>query len=489
VSDGRGRTPSAAWRETPLNLATRTLHCFSRRAADGRLPALVLVVAFCAGCFSERSLPLRAGDYVRITWPDDTRGELRDARGWLAMAHSQLSRHLPGPAAPAMLTDDLEALHDPRDIYHHFRIDSARLDSLRNVSALSHSAKATGARPAIERPAPPWPGFEDVWVPIQPGLALYGRLGLARRHGEPLRSDCIVLMPGLYGDVAVLRSRDVAAALIAHGLHVLAIELRAHGQTLMRYPDHPYTYGALETGDLLAVAEWLQARPDVRRTGLLGFCWSANQALLVAWEDGRPENDAIIPDRLRPLLRPRSLGPHYAAGVIGFSPVVRFEELCDVLEDEVRMLRSPAVNALQKTVRERMVRFGFDGFSGSLRTLIEQEARSSASYYPGIVEDGYQYLRLLPYAGLPAGRKLESARVPALLVHGANDPVAPAHTIAELAAAVENRHFAAIVLPGGGHVGFAPYARRYFYSLILNYFDPRVGAAAWCGEDGGERLE
>jgi hypothetical protein len=36
----------------------------------------------------------------------------------------------------------------------------------------------------------------------------------------------------------------------------------------------------------------------------------------------------------------------------------------------------------------------------------------------------------------------------------------------------------AVVLSGGGHVGFAPFAKDYFYSLIANYFDARVGVAA-----------
>ena len=38
----------------------------------------------------------------------------------------------------------------------------------------------------------------------------------------------------------------------------------------------------------LAVSEWLQAQPHIRRTGLVGFCSGANEALLTAWHYGRP---------------------------------------------------------------------------------------------------------------------------------------------------------------------------------------------------------
>ena len=44
-----------------------------------------------------------------------------------------------------------------------------------------------------------------------------------------------------------------------------------------------------------------------------------------------------------------------------------------------------------------------------------------------------------------------------------------------------NERVAGIILPGGGHVGFAAYAKEYYYSLIANFFDPVTGAGAACG--------
>jgi len=94
------------------------------------------------------------------------------------------------------------------------------------------------------------------------------------------------------------------------------------------------------------------------------------------------------------------------------------------------------------------------------------------------VQDGYDYLRLMPYKDLPAGHKLEYARIPTLIVHAVNDPMANAQDIPDFIASVENPEVAALMLPGGGHLGFAPYAREYYFSLILNFFDPQRGAAA-----------
>ena len=42
----------------------------------------------------------------------------------------------------------------------------------------------------------------------------------------------------------------------------------------------------------------------------------------------------------------------------------------------------------------------------------------------------------------------------------------------------ENPNVAALILRGGGHIGYFPYNKAYTYSLIVNFFDPERGAAA-----------
>ncbi|MFO0837417.1 MAG: alpha/beta fold hydrolase [Phycisphaerae bacterium] len=345
-----------------------------------------------------------------------------------------------------------------------------------NLSGIQDSAQASGVGTAIDAPAPSWVGFEDVWIPVAPGLEISARLGVATDRDTPRTADCVVILPGLLGDNSVLRTRDVAAALHHAGLHVLAVELRGHGQTEARYPNFAYNFGVLETGDLLAVDQWLRAKPFVRRTGLIGFCWSANLALLTAWEDGRADDDPIITPRLRPFLRPRDGARHYEAGVIAFSPVLKFEEIVEQVETDRSMLLDPVLDSLQDTVVQRMRRRAYPRPDGNLRRLIELEFARSPLSYDDAVADGFQYLRLTDHRGKPAGDKLRRVRCPTLIVHAANDPLAAPQAVADLIASLPNRNVAALMLPGGGHVGFAPYARSFFYGLILAYFDPVTGA-------------
>jgi pimeloyl-ACP methyl ester carboxylesterase len=156
---------------------------------------------------------------------------------------------------------------------------------------------------------------------------------------------------------------------------------------------------------------------------------------------------------------------------------VEFDHVIDKLEHRWSKWTDPVYNFLGDIVAGRAALKGFDGVGFSLRRLFRQEVARALPGYPEFEHGGRDYLRLIPN---PPERhcKLEAARVPVLIVYGADDPVAPAQPIADLMTAVGNPNVAALVLPGGGHCGFAPYARRYFYSLVVNYFDRQHGAAA-----------
>jgi predicted alpha/beta-fold hydrolase len=441
---------------------------------------VALVLGGATGCFREKSHPIRYDRIVRAHPAPSPPDRPETTRAWLESTHAQLRDLLPPLAHRAMLTEDLTDRDGrPVDVFRHFRIHPAYLSTLvGNLSGLMDTAEASRARDMIDVQAPPWPDFEDVWIPINDHLSLSGRLGHARRGGQIIEADCIVVLPGLLGDKCALRTRDLCAALLESGFHVLALEMRAHGQTEARYPNVYYDWGVLETGDLLEVSEWLVDRPAVRRTGLVGFCWGANHALLAAWEDGRPEDHPSIRELIRPHLRPRDGRRHFEAGVVAFSPVLNFEEIIDKLERDWSIAADPVLCALQDTVEARMLRKRHPTCSGSLKDLIYYETLRTVLDYPGAVADGLDYLRLMPYRGKPAGDKLESARVPVLIVYAANDPLAPAQEVADLFSTLRNPNVAGIILPGGGHIGFAPYATRYYYSLLLNFFDPKTGAAA-----------
>lgn len=422
------------------------------------------------GQFSERSFPFDPGELVPFQ-PDQPNLSPRE---WLTGFHAVLKHQLPaGPLA--LLTQDLLTTDGrPVDVFAHFGIKPDGLAGLRqNFHGLAHTAQAAGASSEEEQPTPPWPGFEDIRLPIGHGVEVCGRLGWARSSdGHPRDADCIVILPGILGDNNVLRTRDLAAALVSCGLHAMALELRGHGETWRARPDLFYNFGALEAVDLLAVSRWLESQPHIRRTGLVGFCWGANHALLAAFMDTRPKDH---PSLTPALVEKQGTVPdyqHFRAGVIAFSPVLRFEELLAELKTPWSRFRHPVLSGMQASIRSRMVRRGYPNPSGSLLDLIHAEfARSPLSYADG-VKDAIRMLRFLPHEGLPDGDKLRDIRIPSLVVHAANDPMAKAQDIADLAARVANPNFAALILPGGGHVGFAAYAKAYYFNLILNFFAP-----------------
>ncbi|MBK8913260.1 MAG: alpha/beta fold hydrolase [Phycisphaerales bacterium] len=453
------------------------------------LVAAAMLFSLVSGCFSERSFAMRRADLRFVPAATETSADAttlpaaqrRGAREWLRGAHAELVRLLPRHSHRALLTEDLcDGDGRPADVFGHFRMNPATLHTLAgNCRGIAFTAQAAGAKSYIEMPAPEWSGFEDVWIPVGGGLELCGRLGVARDvSGAPLVTDCIVILPGLLGDNGVLRTRDIAAGLRANGFHALALEQRGHGQTERRFGHVAYTWGALETGELLAVSEWLTAQPMIRRTGLIGFCWGANHALLTAWEDGRGADDRGVPKRLAALQRRAGAGPHFAAGVVACSPVLRFEKLIEATRSNWSVLKHPVYDALQDTLESRAIRKGYPEATRSLRRLLEMDAAIDPALYEGIVDDGIHYVRLMSHNGTEVIPKLEAARVPVLILHAANDPLAPAQEIADFMAPLRNPNVAAVILPDGGHVGFAPYARGYFYSLITNFFSAERGPAA-----------
>lgn len=468
----------------------------ARSAAHGRVPrrwlrcatgSLICLVVF-AGCFSETSHPMRPGDVTRLV-DDSTGTRVREsARKWLENAHQRLRHLLPKQKPTALLTGDLvDADGRAVDVLRHFGLRRDQLETLAgNCSGLTQTAQLSGKDFVGEEPAQ-WPGFETIWVPVRNDLSLFGLMGLAKdERGRIREADCIVILPGILGHTSIARTRDLASFLVQQGFHALAIELRGHGQTELRHPNIYYTFGTQETDDLMVVSEWLQSKPHIRRTGLVGFCWGANHALLCAWDDGRAEHHPSIGTKMAAYMRPRSGRRHFEAGIMAFSPTLRFEEIVESVDVERAGIEYPVQANLQVTIENRVAQkrhhdhASFDPAAcpGSLRKLIEYEFARSELSYDGSVEDAYRFMRLLPYRGQPDGDKLADARVPVLIVQGANDPLACSQDVADLVAKTVNPNVAAIVLPGGGHVGFAAYARAYYFSLIANFFDESSGPGA-----------
>lgn len=472
------------------------MHCvFERRAeralhTTGILAVAIITGTGCLADFNERSFKMNPDDSVRLSRADEE-PPVRSTRAWLRDAHQQLAGLLPEEPAPPLLTEQMvKSDGNAVDVFAHFSIDPAKLQSLvQNFRGLRYSAQAASRDYYIDKPAPAWPGFDDVWIPITMPIndvcVLNGRMAYARdRHGNVRDADCIVVLPGLFGDHGVKRSRDICIALRDYGFHVLHLEPRGHGQSEKFYPRMYNTFGILESDDMIQVADWLQSRPHVRRTGLIGYCWNANIALLAAWYEGRRTDDPSISAAVNSYLvtPPDPERRRYEAGIIAFSPVVRWEVLMDELDRERSRWHHPIFAAIQDTIRDRMKLKGYPEQTGNLRNLVEYEYRGYGVPLPHGSREGYPFLRLIPYRDQPAGDKLEYARMPVLIVQAVDDPLVPAQDIADLMAMVHNPRVAAVILASGGHVGFAGYCPQYYLSLITNFFDPNHGPAAGNGQ-------
>ena len=453
-------------------------------ARCGLGPFLVLIVAVVlgGGCFSERSFRLDPTDVVQLQ-PQAV--ESTTTRDWLVSTHGQLAHLLPRwRTEPALITHELSTAPGiARDVFQHFgRRRESLVRLFGNWHGLQQTAQCVGAITTPGHPPPPWDGFEQVWIPVAEGIELSGRLGWSLdQRGELRTAQCIVLLPGLLGDNAILRTRDLARLLREYGFHVLALELRGHGQTEIRYPDIPYNFGVLEVGDLLVVSDWLQDHAHVTRTGMIGFCWGANLGILSAWYDGCDGEHESISEEFEPYLFKPCGRTHYSAGIIAIAPVLRFENLMDELERSWSIFVNPVYSYLQQAIEGRMRLKGYRPATGSLWRLIRLEFHRMGMTSEKLIHGAQRFLRLLPYQGQSAGDKLEDARIPVLILHAVNDPLAPAQDVADLIATLDNPQVAAVILAGGGHGGFPVYARNYYLSLLVGFFDPLTGAAATCG--------
>jgi len=448
--------------------------CFAKpQAAFWVFVMLVLV----GGCLEERSFPLRERDLVHIELP--AAGHLT-TRQWLEHAHTKLEGLLGPLAGKVMLTDDMIGPEGrTRDVYRHMGRNKATIRTvLGNIRGTVQTAQCVGAETAIDVASRPWPGFEDVHIPVDEDLSLYGRIGFAEKSGKTIRSNCVIILPGFLGDNSIARTRELAMGLRRSGLHAMALELRGHGQTERHHPDAYYTFGVLDTQDLLKVSRWLQETyACVQGSGLVGFCWGGNLGMLAAWLDGSgPDHPSISPQIARHVEN-LSDRRHFTAGIIAFSAVIRWESLIDRTDTPHAMLSDPFTHFLQNTVRKRMTRKAYPEVNGNLRLLIDYEFRRSP-FGPSLpMQEIYRSLRFLPHRGMPCDDKLESVRTPLLMVHAINDPFLNVQDLADLIAATDNPQVAGLLLPGGGHTGFAAYNRAYYYSLIVNFFDPQTGAA------------
>jgi len=459
------------------NLPTRTFRRRVQQRLFRAVASLAMLMVVQTGCvLAETSYPPSVNDLIpaaRVVAPAG-----RTTRQWMVDAHERFRHLLPEDPEP-LLTDDLTGLNrPPTDVWEHFdRTPESFNRVVANWGGMLQSAQSGGRPYQQYDPTEAWPGFEDIEFQPPNGEEIAGRAGWARDpNGVIIPADCIILMPGIYGHNLTLRTRDMAMALRSAGFHVFAMEPRGHGRTNARHPDLAFTFGVLETCDLLVAADWLERLPHVKETGAMGHSWGANNALLAAWYQDRLPNDPDIGPELARHMPAIPPGRHLKAGVIAASCIPRFEDVLDQLETPRSVFADPGLNNIQNTVRRRMQDRGSSDESGSLRKLIAFEFSRSALNYPTSVDDGLRFLRWMPHKDQAVGPKLEQFKVPVLIVHSGNDPLIPVADAADLLKGVKNPKVAALIMAGGGHVGYLPYARQYMFNLVVDFFATHGGS-------------
>lgn len=448
------------------------------------LPLLVLFLSL-PGCFSEQNFP---PDFSRLVHLPNT--DHLTTRAWAARIHQAAKPLLPRGRDEAITTDDLSIGTDPAgaaipiNLWQHFNLHPDELDNpFLNLRALEQTAQTVSPTPTfsngrIQRPE--WNGFHEIELPVN-GVTLYARLGTPDKQTE-IPGSWVIFTHGLFGS---LDGKDVinhVQALRRAGHHVLAVEMRGHGQTHFSHPEYAITFGLEESGDLLAAARWLKAAHGATRVGLVCFSLTGVEALLTAWLDGRTPVTDLRDLPLHTLLPPHEAQPAFNAGMFVVSAPVGLMEVAGRFETHYSLLDAPTKATFQNHVTQRLAYYKF-GPGYSMWDLVRYEfVRSPLNQlYPSFNAarpDMQTFLDLSRDNWKSGAARMENIRVPVLLLNAANDPLGCAQGVANLFARQHNPNIGVILTKEGGHIGYSAYNVDYYFSLMLNFFDPATAPVA-----------
>lgn len=284
----------------------------------------------------------------------------------------------------------------------------------------------------------------------------------------------VVVTHGLFGSLDAVANE--AQALRQAGHHVLAIEMRGHGQPKERSSRLPITLGLRETADLLAAARWLKTEHHARRVGLVAFSVYGFEGLLAAWLDAAPLAPA---DAGRPILRyvpTPAAEPAFNGGMFIISATVGVRTVSRVFGQRWLKLKAPVKYTFQQKVDARLREFG-DPPPRDIWGFIMAELRRDgwAKAYgseAGLRKDMEWFLDLQSKNWAVGVRRMEAVRNPVLVLSAANDPLGTTQDVVELFSRTKNPNIGVILLNGGGHMGFAALSRDYYYSLMTAFFNP-----------------
>ena len=456
--------------------SSRPLVRSRRHVAEVVLLSVSLLLT--TGCLTERSFPMHERDLRHIA-PQEVKehGVTLSTRAWAAKVHEELRPLLPMTVRGALLTDDLRGV----DVYAHYGIVRQTLDSVvANFQGINRSAAVVPSANTFNDTK--WPGYAPVEIVMDDGLPLSVRL--AAPAGREIEGSYVVVAHGLFGQSAGYRQYDLCQALRAFGHHVVTVDMRGHGETGRLHPEYPITFGLDEPRDLLTVSRFLRVKLHADRIGLVGFSMGAHQALMTAWLDGDsslPDSSTVAsgssPSPITVALHRPPARPAFDGGIFVISPVLNMVEYADSLNTRHTVVDSPVRAIFQDKVEARMRQFGAKP-SRSMWDLMEEELRRSSwakryKNYWSLMDDNLSFIDFCAHGS--GAHRMESARVPVLIIQAADDPITgSAQAVADVFGHVTNPNCGVILLREGGHGGFPALSSSYYYSLLHAFFDPKT---------------
>ena len=341
--------------------------------------------------------------------------ETVSAHGWPTNSKTEAAEHIPPQALSARLREVARAFASKPFVPHPlFPGPHAQ-----TIVASKHFPRRRAFREESAL-------YESRLFEVEPGTSV---LLKCRWQESPRAAPTVLLLHGLEGSTDSLYVLGTAQKAYRRGFNVVGMNMRNCGGT-----EHLATtlYHSGMTEDIRRVLlEELAGRQGLSEIFLTGFSMSGNMVLRLAGDYG-----SSFPDVLK--------------GVAAVSPSIDLDSCAAALERRGNALyRWNFVKHLRERVR-RKVRLQPGAYDTRalrrVRTIREFDERITAPH--GGFRDASDY-----YARTSSRRVIGDIRVPALIIHSADDPLIPPEPFLDEAIAA-NPDVLLVLTRRGGHVGF-----------------------------------
>ncbi|HEY4220722.1 MAG TPA: alpha/beta fold hydrolase [Myxococcota bacterium] len=296
------------------------------------------------------------------------------------------------------------------------------------MTLYAHAQTVTATFPTMAR-APAGLVSETLELALVGGGAL-----VALAEWQPRTAPAALIIHGVAGssdDAYVVRA---ARALSRRGFHTVRVNQRGSGRGSGKAP---VLYHAGLSDDVQVVRAFLEARSDVSSVVLLGFSLGGHVALAhacdVAGDDGR-----------------------LAAVCTVSAPV----DLAATLAQFEKNANNPFGRIYERLIVKSLATHA-RALPGTAFSVAELDSIVSIRAFDHLITcRSHGFVDVADYhAKASVAPRLSRITVPTLMIHAADDPVVPAAPLAHITASSSTE---LVVLPRGGHVGFAHTPAQWF---------------------------